>query len=292
MNSNKNISSLYNSKNHQIDPNIMSFDEIRQYFFNLEDHLKFKQKYCQSDDVLPWEWTLNDKDLYLYWTMHVLDNTHIQYAYLVERRKQFYEKNKHSNIVILSEGWVRNLKDDDTLASSIDAFWEPGMLAWIAREYSVQIATPEPNETEEVKVLSQKFDLLAVLYYFVWRNAYWTLKKWAPVEFVNDKGTEKIAKLLPWSTITFEELHNSLFPDKPFSQITSKWLAPFMNPLMPEKSIINQVSAWEDDLIRDPYIIQQILQRNQKWYHVFLAYGYDHLVKWQPLLQYWKNKSV
>jgi hypothetical protein len=64
-----------------------------------------------------------------------------------------------------------------------------------------------------------------------------------------------------------------------------------MNPLTPQNSIINKVSAWEDDLIRDPYIIQQILSRNQKWYNIFLAYGWDHLVKRQPLLKHRKTKK-
>jgi hypothetical protein len=47
----------------------------------------------------------------------------------------------------------------------------------LAREYKTEIATPEPNEIEEVTILSKHFDLLAVLYYFTGRNAYWTLKK-------------------------------------------------------------------------------------------------------------------
>jgi hypothetical protein len=49
------LSTPINADNIQKD--IMTFDEIRQYFFSLEDHMKFKKHndMCQSNDVLAWE---------------------------------------------------------------------------------------------------------------------------------------------------------------------------------------------------------------------------------------------
>jgi len=271
--------------------NIRSYEEICKYFFSLEDHHNFKiqNKINNSKKTLSWEWILNKSAIWLYWTRHELNDKDEQYEFLEKRFNEFYNKYKNEKVIILSEWWIRDLLEYDTKKTSIKAFWEPWFLARLARTYKINIASPEPDIHEEIRILSDHFDHFAVLYYFVWRNIYWKLKTWWSLEKSDKRSKEYISKLNPWKNINFSDLHHVVFPDQPYTNLSWEWLEPFMNPLTPELSIINKISAWEDELIRDPYIIQQIIQRNKKWYNIFLIYWRDHLIKRQPLLKYWES---
>ena len=218
---------------------------------------------------------------------HFFDPTNYQLPKIRKYWSEFLNCTNKANSVILVEGGVRPVEENETKA--ILEGGEASFLTYLADKEGIDCHSPEPDDVNELSLLATQFSIEDICYQRFARTAnQWSRLQEPRPDFglYVSRYLERDKKLMGWdidvSIEAFGRVHDKSRGHK-FSVegcISNKCFRSDSNP------ISNKISA-ASSVYRDVYIMQEILRLwGGGWgKSIFIIYGSGHALVHEPALK-------
>jgi hypothetical protein len=242
------------------------------------------QKQHREKFVYPYFYKIVKKDQFFYFIgpHHIFDPKDKQIKIIKEKWNEFLEVAKKQNCIVLVEGGERPILK--TEKEAVLKHGEPGILTYLADKENVQVISPEPDEAEEIQVLSKKFGKEKTIYYYFARMvAQWNrfTKKPKFEKYLGDH-LKTYEKMLNWKGFNFTiphmiKIHDNIHDHK-FDKANYDC---FNNDSSPMNTNVCAASGRHRNL----YILSVILDLWKKGKNIFIVYGSGHAITLEPALK-------
>ncbi len=218
---------------------------------------------------------------------HVFNVTHVQVQEIRNCWEEFLKKTKKKNCLVLTEGGKRIISDN--LEQDIREGGEGDFITHLAKEAGIDTESPEISWGDSIRQLSKQFPREEVYYmHFILVVLKWHKLKPRPefAEYIShylDQDKETLSwKNFDFSLEHMKAIHKRLFRKKlvvPDEKFFYSIVAP------PEYTcIINEISRAQD-LIRDNYMVDEIVKYWNEGKNLFIVFGVGHAVVQEPALR-------
>jgi hypothetical protein len=248
------------------------------------------EEYRQTEWPAPYILRLRraDANLYYFGEEHSHDPANPQWDKAKSLWKEFLADSSQKKVALV-EGGVR--KAGATEEASIRSDGGMGLVCFLAKTAGIDAASPEPDGSEEYRMLEKEFSRDQIQYYYFARMAYQWMQMGEPKQGFNEyisnslKWEEHVSgwKDFDFSLDHMKAIHASLF-GKPFSLDDSKTLYDAINPMSESVGPINQVSRTTSRL-RDEHIAAAIVRYLEQGCSVYAQFGFSHVVVQEPWLR-------
>lgn len=234
----------------------------------------------------------DNQAIYYIGVSHVYDPGHPQFAFLLEKWNEFIEQGFKKKKVIV-ESSLRPFEEDINKAVKYES--AAGFITHYATKKEVEILCLEPTKEDELSLLSEKFEMKDVAYYYFSRLAAQYAKQNESKSELSVEDFEKYAsstlrhyaKDFNWKSLedALSELystHERLFGKK-FSFENKEFIVRIPWPTL-EDSIINKISE-ESGAIRDNWLVGKIEKLWISGESLFIVYGSAHAVIQEPVIK-------
>ncbi|MEK7537212.1 MAG: hypothetical protein AAB584_02095 [Patescibacteria group bacterium] len=255
------------------------------------------EEYIKTKHPTPYLYLVkkNGQFLYYFGATHSFDPAHPQFKLLEKQWRNFIEKTKKQNCILLIETRIKKnyIKDRK---NAILKNGEPGFTVYFAKKDKIDFKCPEPSIKQQVKDLLNSYELKEIIYfYFIRIMAQWYKLKSRP-EF--KKYTiiilRQLKKELNWLDFDFsleniKKIHKSIFKEE-LNENSEKTIREAASPVE-YNSVINEISR-KNSMFRNRYIVREIKKLWNKKKNIFVVYGSAHAVVQKKELEKLENKSV
>lgn len=225
---------------------------------------------------------------YYFGANHSRDPQNFQYPELKKYWQEFLEKTHSTNIIVLVEGGIRKVRENENEAIQKDS--EAGLITFLATQAGVHSDSPEPSRNEERNELTKQFTKEEVQYYYFARVAH----QWDGLPNPRPSFEEYMGRFLGrdklgsnWPDFDFsmenmKQIHKTIF-DTALDENNKEFFYSIINPTS-EKSVINKV-ARACSTIRNIYTILKIEEFWRQHKNIFVVFGMAHLILQEPALR-------
>jgi len=239
----------------------------------------------------------NKQILYYFGAEHSKDIFHSQFEILEEKWNDFLNKTNPKKRMVFFEGKV-DAKQLVTLEDSIKKYGESGAIVFWANQSNVPSHRPEPDIKIEIEKLLDDFTKDEIFYFYLGRAiGHWQHGMVMQKDF--DKflcfNIERYKTILDWEDFvfsfeTFKRIHKQIF-GKELDLNDKNLLRKSTSPTI-KGTVFNEI-ARESSTIRNIFMLDQIEEKWQKGYSIFIVYGSGHAVMQEDVIRslVCKNKT-
>ena len=228
-----------------------------------------------------------EQTLYYFGALHSKDISHSQFEILQSKWQDFLNKTKSQKRIVFFEGIV-DVKQLTTLEESIKKYGESGAIVFLANQSNISIHRPEPDMKREIKEMLSDFSKDEIFYFYISRAInHWQRGMVMRKDFDEFLGfnIERFHSATGWKDFvfsfeTFKRIHKQNF-DKELDLDDKSLLRKITNPTIKE-TVFNKI-ARKSSTIRNIFILEQIEEKWQEGYSIFIVYGSGHAVMQAPL---------
>jgi hypothetical protein len=260
----------------------MNNKEIESLLYSYDDWKSVAKKWPYCFEV-----EKNGQSLYYFGASHSHDSNNEQFPVLREFWGKFLEKTGGKDAVVFVEGGLRKLdKDEET---TVKRNGEGGLITWLSQNRNIQRFCPEPNRTEEMEALLEKFTKEEIAYYYFARSVHsWhrlnpkpDFEKYISTYLKRDKDESKWEGF-DFSLENMKKNHKNLFGTD-FNENEENFLYRNINPTL-ENSVINKV-ARACSTYRNVHVVSEILKFWKEGKNIFIVFGGSHAALQEPALR-------
>jgi len=246
------------------------------------------EEYNKKEILFPYIFQIkNKKQLLLYFgASHTHNSQDDQFDNIKKYWQDFLKNTKNKQCLVLIEGGQRKIYKNSNKAILNDG--EAGYITYLSAQSNIEINSPEPPDNFVINKLLKKFSKNKIYYnYFANLILQWhrldpvpNLEKYLGNYFYQDKH-EFNWKDFEFSLDHMKKIHQDLF-NKKFNPLDEDF---FYNITTPTENTctINKVSQ-ERGLIRDVYIVEQIIKYWKEGKNLFIVFGFSHAIVQEPAL--------
>lgn len=236
-------------------------------------------EYMQLNPVLDLGPTVRGQILYFFGARHSNNPNDAQFGQLRQSWTSFLKAATGERLV-LTEAAAR--ETPATYEDAIRQYGEVGAVQWLAREANVEAMCPEPDATQQRKMLCATWDSHLVAYTFIIQNlAGWfrqTTHRSTFSEAVS-RSVQREARFTDAYGFTpddawFQKQHQELFGDQ---QLEDKHFLDVIADPRKTGTPVNQVVS-SRTAMRNTYIQERIAKAWEASKSIFIVYGMGHLV--------------
>ncbi|MCC7289883.1 hypothetical protein IT417_01360 [bacterium] len=251
---------------------------IKSLLLPREDYSREIQKY--KDEFPVFEIIRPQQALFYFGANHSQDPKNSQYPFLKEYWRTFLECTEGKEKIVLIEGGLRKLEEDEESAI-INSGSEGGLMTLLAHQENIPVACPDLNDMELTKGMIEEDRYKFLLYRFLsWHDSFQRYRNSRKFNFEIEAQQwceaqssrvvwEKLEVSLPKLKELFKKLLGKEFNEKEKSN-------DYVNPNI-GGTVINKVAQTSSDL-RDAYIVSEIKRYWSEGKCIFVVFGSGHLV--------------
>ncbi len=241
------------------------------------------EEYGQTDFPSPYLYHLEQsgQHLYFFGSHHTYDPEDIEITKLEECWSDFTKQTKENERIVLVEGGVRSISE--TKEVTIKEGGEVSYIAFLAKQNSINTESPEPPQSYWYDTLAEKFSRDTVAYYDFARICYQWNKQGKHISFeeyissfLSSNAKESGWTDFDFSLIHMKAIHQELF-QKEFNPEDEEFFYDIINPTT-DFSIINKISLFDDEGVRDGYILKEVIRHWNTGKSLFIIFGQQHAV--------------
>ena len=223
--------------------------------------------------------------IYFFGARHTNDPTDVQFDLLKRFFGEFLNVAKGDKIVFI-EGAIREISQN--YEEAIRQYGESGATQWLAREASIDVIHPEPNDEEQRKLLCVSFDPQVVAYTMIMQNLAGWFRHKSQTTFeeavmrVLDREA-KFSRIYGFTpdTTWFYDQHRRLFDEQ---QLEDKRFLDSISDPRKSDTVVNSVVEFRSR-IRNEHILLEITRNWKADKSIFVVYGKGHLTTLGQALQ-------
>lgn len=229
----------------------------------------------------------NGQHLFLIAINHLFHPDAPQYKKLPLLWREFLDLTNAKNCIVLVEGGLRPVCGSDEMA--IMQQGEQGLVTNWASKVGIPVASAEPPDYAESKILLKTFTKDEVMYYYFARQ----IPQWHKIrprpDFEQYIATvfERYKKALGWKDFDFSLENLKLIHEKlfhiPFNKEDSDFFYDQHNPTI-GKTVIQKVAA-ACSSERNVHIAKEIIRYWSEGKSIFSAFGSSHVYRLEPIIQ-------
>lgn len=248
---------------------------------SIQKHLMDRETYNALEHQIPYIFSIqsNSHNLFYFWANHCFDPEHEQTEQIEIARNNFVNNTNTKKHAFIEANVQIPFP---TKKESIEKAWESGLLVRLATQNNISFSCAEPTRWEEIEYLEKFFSKEDLLYSYYWiRLGQWHRQDVEKNrEIYCSKVIDKL-KTFPWrenEDLTIQkikETHEKLF-HIPFDYSDKEHRIKLNNPTL-DYSITNDISRKSDD-VREKSILQNIINKRNEDYDVFIVYWSSHAV--------------
>lgn len=231
-----------------------------------------------ANPILKLSPTPNGHILYFFGARHANDPTDPQFDVLKSLWDEFISRTDTQRIVFV-ESVVREAPKQFT--DAIVQRGEVGATLWLAHRDSVVAVCPEPDDSEQRRVLCAQFDPRDVAYTLIAQNlTSWGRRKVQTFDFKEavERSLSREAKFADIYSFTpdatwFQEQHRKLFGEQP---LEDKGFLDTISDPRRKDTLVNVIVAARS-LMRNEYIAKRFSEAWNDGKNIFIVYGNGHL---------------
>ncbi|MFZ2523157.1 MAG: hypothetical protein WAW92_02105 [Minisyncoccia bacterium] len=247
-------------------------------------------EFYKIEHQIPYTYVIQKEGQYLYYfgSKHSFDSENPQFEEIRNFFNDFVSHTTRENSIVLVEGGERPIAKSEKEAIKEGA--EMNFVTYLASKAERHVTSPEIPDQKRFELLHEHFSKEEIAYYcFIQVCWQWNtietntdFKKYIQVFLENNK------KKSGWDDIDFSyenmiHIHERLFSTQ-FDPRDKDFLSSILDPRL-ETSIINKISAYDDSVLRDNYILDEIDKYWKKGLSIFIIYGHSHTVMQEPVLR-------
>ena len=248
------------------------------------------EEYVKKSYNFPYTLIIKHKEnlLYYFGEVHTNNPDHNQWGKFREFWEEFLIKTESKKRIVFVEGGIPPCEDSES--KNILANGGSGLTTFLAIENKIEIYSPEPDRSLEIKMLEEKFSRDEIIYaYFARQSVVWHRFMEPRIDFSKyiNNYLNKLSKHADWKDYDFsidniKRIHENIFGKK------------FENDLSLFKSITDPYFSDDNVVVRvirqisherEIFIVGEILRFIKSGYSIFVEYGGSHLVVQEPLLR-------
>jgi hypothetical protein len=248
------------------------------------------EQYSKIKHSIPYTLSLKSGQNFLYYfgERHLFKTVDPQWYELKAFWSEFLSKTIGQKRIVFTEGGIRPV--EKTEEQAIIKHGGMGLATFLAHQEKIDVHSPEPDEKYERLELEKKFPRDIIQYYYFARVVLqWGRKNDPKPHFVEylTRYLDNDKKESGWDDYDFsldsmKRIHKELF-NQEFDECDTQFFYDVSNPVV-IKSEVNKVSA-ASSIIRDEYIVSEILKFINNGYSIFAEYGCSHVVMQEPVLR-------
>lgn len=230
------------------------------------------------------EYTNNRQILNFFGSKHSTDSSDSQWSILEAKWADFAAHDNDKKILVY-ERQDFDIKDE-TRDTALAKYSESGLAVWLAKQTGIPSTSGEPSIISEIEHLKQKYSLEEIVTYYFGRQ----MLQWLTQDFEANPDWRKYATntLEKYDSLDCWEgknitLDNALawFSTTTGKDFDSQDRQTLYSLSDPSQSEVSSASG----MFRDAYLFQQIQEKWQTGYDVFVIYGSGHAIVLEPALK-------
>lgn len=243
--------------------------------------------YEQNGDPAPYVLQCHNKDQLLVFigSAYCNEPNDPQFDVIRHEWARFVEMTTSDRRMALTEGGIWPVEQDETTA--IQLHGELGLLAFLADQARVSVATPEPPQSEEGDFLLQQFSAEEIMYYYFARQIpQWHRMTQRPdfrsyMQHTLDGYQAALGWNFDFSVDNMIGIHAQLF-DRVFDEGDEEFFAD--QARFGNETPIQQVSQASVEF-RDRHIARELLRYWNQGLSIFSVYGSHHAYVLEPMIR-------
>lgn len=226
-----------------------------------------------------------NKILYFLGAQHSNDIEHPQFSKMEEYFKQFLQevRTNKNNSVILIEGTVGPIKEEDTREQLVREYGEVGVALYLGYKNNISVVSAEPNVEDQIFEMLKKYTKEEVVLFYFLNIVY---------QWVRSESKESIEEYYP--RYLFDYTNNSYLEHLDISlehmkKLYKNTFHKDFNPREDIKTIYDYINPTDENIsgadgtIRDTHILKQV-QEYWKENNLFIVYGSGHSIRLEKSL--------
>ena len=226
--------------------------------------------------------------IFYFGSKHSYDPNNDEFNMLEAFWRDFLIETKDKNRIAFEEGGRRPYIDNKNEA--ISKYGEMGYLVHLATNEKIELFSPEPPEPFRFSELLKTFPKEAIAFHdFARACSQWNSMVNKPDfdtyidGFLSGDKRESGWIDFDFSIQNMAKIQKDLFGTE-LDKNDKKFFYDIINPTT-KKTIINEISRFEDEEFRDNYILEQIEKYWNMGHNIFIVYGSSHAIRQEPAIR-------